>query len=723
VAAPVVITIVYDVDTGVIEQEEVVVEAWVASDAEYYRAIVEGNLEEVLGESYVEELEEREEWVDEEEAGARAFLSAVLEEVDDDYWEDDHWEEVSYDDEWFEEEAAEEEALWEEVEDPEVWFEEEAPWETEQEQEEEPDVQEEEDPPPPEDPGGEDNPDPFGENDDNDGSEETETPPDGDGTEDGTEIEEVIEEEELDDEPEAEPEEEEPDEGSETPLEEVEEDELPDLSTDNPEEEGALDDPPWEDEEDPSDEPEDTDNFDEEPLPDPDLPPEEEVDEEQVVEAEVPPTTTVTPPPTTTGPPPPTTTVPPPPTTTVPPPPTTTVPPPTTTVPPWDPYAACRGTDACSMAPGGFATWEDYDAANNPAYYDDWGDVPVGFVAWVDYTDAVESGEVNAEEAEEALPDFVLEEGIVVVYVAPVYVPTYAYVNTAVALQETISTSSSTAQTGTVTTTNVTTAESGILTHNSNDGHWHLDTTTETTTVATVTNTLVDTTTVVARTGTDFVSCFYIDGIQSGCSTQRSWNDNETTATAGDAYTQTSTTTAVSSATVNTEEGCSEGGWRGMGDWCMVQSASRSDRDNVGFTLTASTAILIDAETNLTDEGWDDPSPYGDPYIWLRYDTDSGAGIALGSIIEKDDDGGADCVGSACWNIPSGATDPDETPTITYCSSGGACSDGVPVIDNVSDSWDSRIDRTLVAGQYVVQGGAYDEDTGGWYRLTIREDD
>jgi hypothetical protein len=45
------------------------------------------------------------------------------------------------------------------------------------------------------------------------------------------------------------------------------------------------------------------------------------------------------------------------------------------------------------------------------------------------------------------------------------------------------------------------------------------------------------------------------------------------------------------------------------------------------------------------------------------------------------------------------------------------------VIDNVSDSWDSRIDRTLVAGQYVVQGGAYDEDTGGWYRLTIREDD
>ena len=153
-----------------------------------------------------------------------------------------------------------------------------------------------------------------------------------------------------------------------------------------------------------------------------------------------------------------------------------------------------------------------------------------------------------------------------------------------------------------------------------------------------------------------------------------------------------------------------------MGDWCIVQSASRNDRDNVGFTLTASTAIRIDAETNLTDEGWDSPSPYGDPYIWLRNDTDSGTGITLGSVIEKDDDGGADCVGSACWNIPSGATDPDETPTVTLTN-------GDPVIDNVSDTWDSRIDRTLAAGQYVVQGGAYDTDTGGWYRLTIREDD
>ena len=60
-------------------------------------------LDEVLGESYVEELEEREEWVDEEETEARVFLSSVLEEVSDDYWEDEHWDEVDYTDDYFEE--------------------------------------------------------------------------------------------------------------------------------------------------------------------------------------------------------------------------------------------------------------------------------------------------------------------------------------------------------------------------------------------------------------------------------------------------------------------------------------------------------------------------------------------------------------------------------------------------------------------------------------------
>jgi len=674
VIRPVQIEITYDAVLGEVVQEEEEIGEWVASDAEYFQAVAEGRLEEVLGESWVEEIEEIGDW-EPLETDNDFDLVAVILSVDAEYWEDEQWDEVAYDEAWFE--AEEEEFLEffneeieldavfefvEELEVDEYW--EEVYWEEE-----------------------------YGENEywEGDGGYEDWEGP--------VEWEEEDWEEEfwLDTEEEWDDWEEEfwfedaewCDECEEGPW--SEEDAEEGLGWEEPdpepapepepepeiEEEQEVDEEAPEDEEWPEEEPEVPAETEEEPAPEPE---EEEPESEEVTETESdpweePPVEDPDP------------------------------------EPSWDPYEGCRGTSACADAPGGYGSWEDYDQANNPGYYEDWGEVPEGFINWTGFTEAVESGEVSAEVAGEELPDFVLEEEIVVVYVAPVYVPTYTTTNTAVALQETISTSTSTAQTGTATAA----TESGILTHNSNDGHWHLDTTTATT----VTTTHVDTTTVVSRTGTDFVSCIFIDGIQSGCSTQRTWNDNETTATAGDAYTQASTTTA----TVNTEEGCSEGGWRGMGDWCMVQSASRSDRDNVGFTLTTSTAILIDAETNLTDEGWDDPSPYGDPYIWLRYDTDSGAGIALGSIIEKDDDGGADCVGSACWNIPSGATDPDETPTITYCSSGGACTDGVPVIDNVSDTWDSRIDRTLVAGQYIVQGGAYDTDTGGWYRLTIREDD
>ncbi len=64
----------------------------------------------------------------------------------------------------------------------------------------------------------------------------------------------------------------------------------------------------------------------------------------------------------------------------------------------------------------------------------------------------------------------------------------------------------------------------------------------------------------------------------------------------------------------------------------------------------------------------------------------------------------------------------DETPTITYCNTGGACSNGVPVIDNVSDQWDSRIVRTdQAAGDYVVRASVYNNANAGWYRLTIEE--
>ena len=332
----------------------------------------------------------------------------------------------------------------------------------------------------------------------------------------------------------------------------------------------------------------------------------------------------------------------------------------------------------------------------------------------------MEEGEVHPSFAGILLPGFVVEQGIVEVYEPPpVYQPTVTSQTTVNSLSETLSTSVVTTQTGTATTT----AESGILTHNSNDGHWHLDTTTATT----VTTTHVDTTTVVARAGADTVTCPYVDNVESGCSTQRHWEDAATTVTAGDAYTQASTTTA----TVGTEEGCAEGGWRGMGDWCIVQSSSRNDHDMIQFSLDEVTSVRIDAETNLTRAQFNTSNEAADPYIYLNHDTDSDEGdhsadeseITVGTLIELDDDGGNDC-GNTCVNPPSSAVDVDETPTITYCDTGGACSNGVPVIDNVSDQWDSRIVRTdMAVGDYVVRASVYNNANAGWYRLTIEEDD
>ena len=326
----------------------------------------------------------------------------------------------------------------------------------------------------------------------------------------------------------------------------------------------------------------------------------------------------------------------------------------------------------------------------------------------------------------------------VVVVVMEVYIPTVEYTHNTEAISETISSETVTAQTGTATTTNVTTSESGILPHNSNDGHWHLDTTTVTTTETTVTNTLVDTTTVVARTGSDMTTCTFLDGVQNACDTVRGWSPETTTVTASDAYTQASTTTATASVTVMTEEGCAEGGWRGMGDWCMVSSGGRGDQDYIQFSLDEATNVRIDAESNLTYAQFvAGNNEYGDPYIYLNQDNNSDEGdhsgdadaVTVGIQVESDDDGGRNCddggVGiQGCINPPSTATDPDETPTITYCSSGAACSDGVPVIDNVSDTWDSEIVRTnLPEGDYVVRAAVYSEGHDGWYRLTIEEDE
>ena len=126
--APVVIQLTFDEEAGEVTLEEEEVEAWVASDAEYYQAIIDDNLEEVLGESYAEEILEREDWEMEWEDEIEEVLDLreILENVDEEYWEDEIWEEVTYDDEWFEEEAEMQITFFAEVEDIDDWFEEEA---------------------------------------------------------------------------------------------------------------------------------------------------------------------------------------------------------------------------------------------------------------------------------------------------------------------------------------------------------------------------------------------------------------------------------------------------------------------------------------------------------------------------------------------------------------------------------------------------------------------
>jgi len=98
--APTVVEIVYNEDTGEITQEEEEIEAWVASDAEYFQAVVEDRVEEVLGAAWAEEVTEDAIWEDEE---TESLLTEVMAEVEDDYWEDDYWEETTYDEEYFEE--------------------------------------------------------------------------------------------------------------------------------------------------------------------------------------------------------------------------------------------------------------------------------------------------------------------------------------------------------------------------------------------------------------------------------------------------------------------------------------------------------------------------------------------------------------------------------------------------------------------------------------------
>ena len=270
------------------------------------------------------------------------------------------------------------------------------------------------------------------------------------------------------------------------------------------------------------------------------------------------------------------------------------------------------------------------------------------------------------------------------------------------------------------------------------DGHWYETLTTETTTT----------------TQSQAVSTVHFTTYSntSWCGgTQYDSNCGSTGAVAGNAFTTVSTGATTSNAVVTTATevvpaSCDQGGFTGLGDWCIVNSNSRNNYDYVQFSVPTAAEentacveaggttedctdgdglmdIRIDAESNLTGAQFNSNSEYADPYIYLNHDTNADDGdhsadmaaITVGNQILANDDGGRDC-GSTCNNPPSTATDPDETPDVTLTN-------GEPVIDNVQDSWDSRIERELSAGDYVVRASVYNAQNSGWYRLTIRDAD
>ncbi len=108
--APAEFVIDYDEATGITVEEDTI-DAWVASDAEYFEAVAEDRVAEVMGDDFAADLE-ADEWHDEE---------ALVIEVDDDYWEDERWEPEDFDDEYFVEEADDQFTEWVEEAEFEEW--------------------------------------------------------------------------------------------------------------------------------------------------------------------------------------------------------------------------------------------------------------------------------------------------------------------------------------------------------------------------------------------------------------------------------------------------------------------------------------------------------------------------------------------------------------------------------------------------------------------------
>ena len=297
-------------------------------------------------------------------------------------------------------------------------------------------------------------------------------------------------------------------------------------------------------------------------------------------------------------------------------------------------------------------------------------------------------------------------------------------------------------QTSTATDTTTTTNVTSTLGFNSSDGYWYQQVTTATTVTETETVSTISST----RMRTYSWSC-YDDGLgNGGCDDATSYGETESTTTVADPTVIDTTTTEV---ITTIPASCSQGGWTGFGDWCIVggcsvcQSstpqtpANRNQRDVIQFTVPddpdvvgETRRIVIEAETNLRRDQFNQNNQHGDPYIYLYNDTDADTGdhsgdtdeYTRGSLIEQDDDGGRDCsVGGdswACNNPPADAVDEAEFPNDTIVG----YSTPRPVIQNVQNQWDSEIDRLMQPGDYAVEATVYNAANAGWYRLTISDE-
>tara|TARA_R100001509_G_scaffold131073_2_gene84513 strand:- start:788 stop:1363 length:576 start_codon:yes stop_codon:yes gene_type:complete len=170
------------------------------------------------------------------------------------------------------------------------------------------------------------------------------------------------------------------------------------------------------------------------------------------------------------------------------------------------------------------------------------------------------------------------------------------------------------------------------------------------------------------------VTTTYVD------TTTTEWTDGFIDIVIGDPY----TVDTVSSATAVQTIDCGlTAGWSGVGDSCVADIDTFGQPDTLVFTIQQTTTLEIVARTDLTCGAWDDPSDYGDPFIKLYDDS-------TGTLLQQDDDGGCTC------------------GTYEECGESGNC-------------WDSAITRQLEAGTYRLELGIYNQETNGYYNVTITE--